>query len=269
MYLAVDIGGTKTLLAAFSADGQVVARHKFLTPADYNEFVQLFGSEIKKLGQHPFKQGVMAVPGRLDRELGVAIAFGNRPWENTPIVHDFQPLLPCPVRIENDAKLAGLSEALLIINEFKKVLYVTISTGIGSALIINGKIDINSQDSEGGQLLLEHNGKLMDWEDFGSGRAFKEKFGLPVGEITDPEAFYYIARNIAIGLIDLIATYTPEVIVLGGGVGAHLEKFQDRLEEELKIYANPLFAMPALRKAQRAEDAVIYGCYELAKEKNA
>ena len=122
---------------------------------------------------------------------------------------------------------------------------------------------------EAGQMLLEYNGELRDWEDFGSGRAFNEKFGKRVSDTApeDNEAWYWFARNIAIGLINLMATLTPDVIILGGGAGAHLEKFQDRLTEQLKIYENPMFAVPPIQKAKRAEEAVIYGCYELLRDR--
>ncbi len=264
MYLAIDIGGTKTLLAIFSNDGKIVQRHKFATPLEYADFLKTLQKELKLLRHHDFERIVVAVPARLDHEHGVAVAFGNRPWERVPIRKDLEHILQAPVILGNDAKLAGLSEALLITHEFRKVLYITISTGINSALIIDGKLDRNTLDSEAGQLLLEYNGRLTDWEDFGSGRAFQTKFGKRVSDITDPHAWYYIARNIAIGLVDLMATYMPEVIVLGGGVGQHLDKFEDRLLEELKIYENPMLPIPAIRKAQRAEEAVIYGCYEVA-----
>jgi glucokinase len=265
MYLAVDIGGTKTLLACFTPTGTLAKSHKFATPADYPEFVQMLGRELAAFGATGYTAAGVAVPARLDREAGVGIAFGNRPWENVPIRADLAQFINCPISLENDSKLAGLSEASLV-HDFRKVLYVTISTGISSALIVNGVLDAETADAETGQLLLEHNGKLTDWEDFASGRAFHAKFGKYVGDIADDdhEAWYYIARNIAVGLVNLIAVYTPEVVVLGGGVGAHLEKFRDRLEEELKIYANPLVANPPLRQAQRPEEAVIYGCYMLA-----
>jgi predicted NBD/HSP70 family sugar kinase len=60
----------------------------------------------------------------------------------------------------------------------------------------------------------------------------------------------------------LLATIQPDVVVVGGGVGAHFEKFQPFLEEALKKINNPLVPVPPLLKAQRPEEAVIYGCYE-------
>ena len=98
-----------------------------------------------------------------------------------------------------------------------------------------------------------------------------KKHGKLASEIdeSDTAAWYTISRNIAIGLIDVVATLTPDVIIFGGGVGAHFDKFKDRLLEELKIYENPLLTLPDLVKATHPEEAVVYGCYEMAKDHDA
>ena len=268
MFAAVDIGGTKTLVAIFNATGKIIEQQKFPTPIVYENFKIELAKVVAELTTEDFKCAVVAAPGLIDRKHGIATAFGNLTWEPAPIQADVEAVFKCPALVENDARLAALSEAILIRKKFRKVLYVTVSTGIGGGLIIDGKIDKDFEDIEIGQLLLEHDGRLKDWEDFGSGRAFQAKFGKRVSDVvaTDKAAWYWLARNIAIGLIDLIATLTPEVIVMGGGVGAHLEKFKDRLDEQLRIYENPLLSKPPIVKAQRAEEAVIYGCYEYAKQ---
>ena len=267
MYGAVDIGGTKTLVVTFSKDGQIQERHKFPTPKRYNDFLQELAKVVDKLSTKDIVRTVVAVPGLLDRTHGIGIAFGTLTWENVPLQEDVEKIFHCPIVIENDSKLAALSEAGLLKNEFHKVLYVTVSTGIGGGLIINGQIEKQLEDIEIGQMLLEHQGKLQRWEDFASGSAIVAKFGKRAGEITDQGDWYIIARNIALGLNSLIATLDPEVIVLGGGVGTHFDQFKDRLTEELHLYENPLMPTPPIRQAQRSEDAVIYGCYELAKER--
>lgn len=271
MFGAVDIGGTKTLIAVFDKKGEVIEQIKFPTPKNYEEFKTELANNVAKLTTDGFIRVVVAIPGRIDRKHGIALAFGNLDWTNLPFQQDMEPIFNAPVILENDAKLASLSEAIRVKDKYRKVLYVTISTGIGAGLIIDGKIDKNFEDMEAGQMLLEHQGRLVDWEDFGSGRAFQEKFGKRVSDVADDnhEAWYWFARNIAIGLVTLMATLTPEVIILGGGAGAHLEKFKDRLDEQLKIYENPMFAIPPIIKAQNAEEAVIYGCYELAKQHHA
>lgn len=270
MYLAVDVGGSKTELATFDKKGTITHKTKFPTPASYEEFLTILAKEVKQSTNSKFAAAAIAIPGRIDRKHGVGISFGNLDWQLVPVRDDLEKLLLCPVAVENDAKLAGLSEARLIKKDFKKVLYITISTGIGSALIINGKIDAAYADAEAGHILLEHQGKLQRWEDFASGRAIKAKFGMLAKDIPadNKEAWYQIGRNIALGLIDLIATLTPEVVVIGGGVGTHFDKFESRLNEMLKIYDNPMISLPEVRQAIHPEDAVIYGCYELIKDKH-
>ncbi|MCA9347549.1 ROK family protein [Candidatus Saccharibacteria bacterium] len=265
MILAIDIGGTKTLLGLFNEKGKLTKTQKFETPADYDEFISILTSEANN-----FIEGknidtcVAAVPGTLDRSKGIVLALGNRPWENKPIGVQLTKALKIPVHIENDANLAGLSEALLL-PDYRKVAYITVSTGIGGAYVVDGKLDKNLIDAEVGHMMLEHEGKLRTWESFASGKAIFNKFGLRASDITDPSMWYIVARNIAIGLIDVIATTTPDAIVIGGGVGSHLDKFKERLEEELKIYQTNVVNIPPIFQAKNPEEAVIYGCYAYAK----
>ncbi|NBX97828.1 ROK family protein [bacterium] len=263
--LAIDVGGTKTLLASFSAKGEVVEKLKFPTPTDYSEFVSELTKAVASLATKKFEKCVIAMPGTIDRKAGIALEFGNLPWHDIPIVSDLQAILDIPVRVENDAKLAGLSEAHLLPN-YRKVLYVTVSTGIGGGLVINGKLDPNSLEAEYGHMLLEHEGKLQRWEHFASGKAIVEKYGLRASDITDQGTWYAISRNIAIGLIDVIAATTPDVIVIGGGVGSNFGKFGEKLTAELKLYEDNLLHVPPVFGAKRAEEAVIYGCYILANQ---
>lgn len=263
--LAIDVGGTKTLVAVFNSGGEVLHTVKFPTPASYADFLQELTSTIQALPTNKFFSCVIAMPGSIDRKHGIAQEFGNLAWHDIPIKTDLEQALGVPVAVENDAKLAGLSEAHLL-PRYRKVLYLTVSTGIGGAVVINGKLDKNSLQAEYGHMLLEHEGKLMRWEEFASGKAITAKYGMRASDITDPAAWYGIARNIAIGLIDVIAATTPDIIVIGGGVGTNFEKFGEHLIEQLKLYEDHLLHVPPVVGAQRAEEAVIYGCYILANQ---
>lgn len=256
------------MLGVFTENGVLKEQLKFPTPPDYDAFIGELANNVAKLSTSDFKAVCVAIPGRVDRIHGVGIAFGNLGWTNIPIAADVEALYKAPVIIENDANLAALSEAREIRNKYKQVLYITVSTGIGSGYVVNGSLAPQFLDAEVGHLLLEHDGKLQRWQEFASGKAIVKKFGKKASEIPaeDSDAWYIIARNIAIGLIDLIATLTPDAIVIGGGVGSHYDKFIGRLIEQLKIYDNPLVIVPPILKAVRAEEAVIYGCYELAKD---
>lgn len=147
------------------------------------------------------------------------------------------------------------------------MLYVTIGTGISDAVIMNGKIDPALADSEGGQMWLDHRGKRVQWEDIVSGRAIVRRFGKRASEIEDQSTWQEIANDIAKGLIQLIVVIQPQVIILGGGVGAHFSNFIDLLTKSLKTYELPLTPIPPIRRAQRPEEAVIYGGFELARQR--
>ncbi len=267
MYLAIDIGGTKTLLAVFTKKGELKESIKFKTPVLYDEFRDELAASVAKLSTNTFSYCVVAAPGKIDRTTGTGIAFGNLAWANVEIGSDVKRVVNCEVVVENDGNLAGLYEARQV-PQYKKAMYITISTGIGGVVVNNGKIEETTQDAEIGHMLLERGGKLQRWQEFASGKAIVKKYGKKASEIPADATgtWYVIARNIAIGMIDVIATLTPEVIIIGGGVGTHFAKFGPRLIEELKIYDNALLTIPAIVQAKHPEEAVVYGCYEMAKD---
>lgn len=266
MYVGIDVGGTKTLLALLSAEGEIVKSDKFDTPDDYPDLLTSLQQHAVALGGGPYEMAAAGVPGVIERDTGAVTAYGNRPWQDTPVATDFGKVLGCPVLVENDGKAGGLAEANLLINEFNNVLYLAIGTGIGIANIINGVNNTKVSDGGGHVFQIEHNGKLQPWEDFASGSAIVKQFGQKASEITDPTTWQKIAYNLSVGMVDLIASLTPDVIVIGGGVGRHFDKFAGALEQELAKYQSDMLTIPPLRQAQHAEEAVIYGCYQLIKQ---
>lgn len=269
MYLAIDIGGTKTLVTCFDKDGALREQLRFLTPRDYRLFIRQIAKSVADLSTKNFVAAGVALPGLIDREHGTGVAFGNLPWHDVSVAKDIERIAQCPVFIENDANLAGLSEAELLQDEFSKVLYVTISTGIGTGVIVDQQIDPNFADSEGGHIILEHHGRRQMWEKFASGSAIVRRFGKRAQDINDAKTWRIIARDIATGLTDLSAVIQPEVIVLGGGVSTYFDEFAPYVQQEMEHFSTPLTKVPAIRRAQRPEEAVAYGCYLFAKENYA
>ncbi len=268
MILAVDVGGTKVLVATFSDNGKIIDSKKFKTPVMYPDFIEELKNIINELtGDQEPKACTVALPGILDRETGVVRYFGNLPWENVAVASDLSDTVKCPIILENDAKIAGLYEASEYKSSYSRVLYITVSTGIGIGLTVNGKIDQSVSDAGGHAIMLEHRGKLMAWEEFASGKAIVASTGKMASEITDEGDWYLVARNIALGLSNLIVSLSPDCIVVGGGVGSHLEKFQEHLYEELEIYRDKMIEkVPPIFKAKHPEEAVIYGGYLLARQ---
>ncbi len=266
MFLAIDVGGTKTLVAALTDDGKLTKSLKFKTPRDYDKFLGVLKASLARLDTFKYKYACVALPGRIDRKKGVGIRFGNLGWENVPVKKDLKSFLSCPVVIENDANLAGLSEARNVKDDYKKVLYITISTGIGTGVIIDGIIDPDFADTEPGHLTVQYNGTIQSWEHIASGSAIKEHYGKIAADINDRKTWREICHRFAIGMNGLIAILQPDVIIIGGGVGTHFKKYDKVLQSELKKFSTPLTPVPPILQAKKPEEAVIYGCYEMAKD---
>lgn len=266
MYLTVDIGGTKTLLARMKKNGKIEDSIKFPTPKNYKDFVTQLEDNVAKLTTEPWNLVCVAAPGKIDRENGVVLAFGNLSWENIPLRKDLHRITKATVLIENDAKLAALSEARLLNPPRSKVMYLTVSTGIGGGTVIDRKLDPDLVDAEVGHMLFERDGELVKWESFASGKAIVKRFGKLASEIDDPEIWKIVARDLAMGIIDIAANTYPDAIVIGGGVGSHFHKYGKFLRAELKKYEDPMVKIPDVVQAQHPEEAVIYGCYEMIKD---
>jgi len=268
MYLGIDVGGSKTLFAVFDTSGKVITEHKIQTPRNYEELKAEIAKTIRgELAQYQFSHCCCAVPGWLDFKNGIVVAFGNLPWQNIHIKNDLAMIMPgTTILIHNDAKLAGLSEALILQGRYRKVLYLTISTGIGGGIIIDGVIDPDFANFEPGQMMFDYQGKPTQWEDFASGRALKVRTGKLASEIEDEAIWKEFSKLVVVGLEELLATVQPDVVIFGGGVGAHYDKFSQFLEEGLQAIKNPLVPIPPLVKAQRPDEAVIFGCYDYIKQ---
>jgi len=266
MYIGVDVGGTKTLLAVLNDDGVIQESTKFATPQNYDHWLLELKHAAQFLGHKDFKACGIGIPGDIDRRHGRGIKFGNLPWRNVPVQYDVERAFNCPTVVENDAKMACLSEAMLLKDKYQKVLYLTISTGIGMALVDHQKIVTDFGDRGGKGMLLEHQGKLVPWESYASGKAIYEKYGQKAKDITDEATWKAIVRNLVPGFLELIAMYEPDVVIVGGGVGTYFSRYKKILTDALKEYETPALKIPPLRKAARPEEAVIYGCYDLAKQ---
>jgi glucokinase len=268
MYLGIDIGGTKTLVACFDNDGNINQKIKFPTPRDYTDFIPELKKAIDNFNVQDFKAVGIGVPGTIDRQRGVSISQPNLPWKNAELAPDISKLIASPAILENDANLAGLSEALLH-KEADVTVYITVSTGIGIGVISSGKLSKTMINSEGGHMILPHNGKLEEWEKFASGHAFYEHFGKYGSDVpaSDTKTWGYFARNLSLGFHEIIAMIEPDLIIIGGSMGEHFNKYHNLLELELDKLSIPIVKRPQIIQASRPDDAVVYGCYDIVSQR--
>jgi glucokinase len=266
MYLGIDIGGTKTLVATISDDGAIQEKHLFPTPKDYESLLQGLREAAAKFSVKEFQGGGVGVPGHIDYEHGISINSPHVEWNNVPLRDDCAKTFGCPFVIDNDANMAALSEAMLH-KDAEAVLYFTVSTGIGTGLVRHQRLDPALLKSEGGHIVLPYKDKLMDWEDFASGQAIYKRLGKKAVDITDEDDWRAIAHNLALGFFAHIAILQPDLIIVGGSIGTHFDHYSQYLMEELKKYEVPIVPVPPIVKAERPEEAVLFGCYDEAKQR--
>ena len=190
-------------------------------------------------------------------------------WSNIPLCPDLKKQFPgIPIIIENDANLAGLSEAHALDNINQRVMYVTFSTGVGTGFVINGVLVESLLDSEGGHMVFEHDGKMVDWESFAAGRAIVAKYGKMASELEDPKAWAEIAGNMALGIVDNNAVFMADTVIIGGGVGTYFDKYKQPLREAVdRLIKDAIMVKnPVIVGAKNAEEAVMLGCIIIAKQ---
>lgn len=268
MYLAVDIGGTKTLVATISDDGVIQEKVRFATPHKYDELLAELRAAAQQFKGKEFHAGGIGVPGHIDYEHGISLSSPHVDWGHVPLRNDCAQIYGCPFIIDNDANMAALSEAMLQ-KDSASVLYITVSTGIGTGLVHRQRLDQALLKSEGGHMILSRpdDGQLDAWENFASGKAIFDRYGKKAADITDEAAWRDIAGGLALGIYNHAALLQPDLIIIGGSIGTYFDRYSQHLQEAFKRFTDPLVTIPPIIQAQRPEEAVIFGCYDAAKQK--
>ncbi len=264
MIVAVDTGGTKTLVTLFSRDGALGKVIKFPTPPDQTDYLEILRKTIRdNYGGQNIEAIVIAMPA-IVRD-GVAVWCNNLEWKNFDVKTALKGVLGnTPIFVDNDANLAGLAEARSRQPVPTSVLYTTVSTGIGTGIITNGVIDPGLRYSEGGRMLVEYKGKVREWETFASGKAIHRDFKKFAKDIHDERTWNQIADRISRGFLAAIPLIQPDVIIIGGSIGTYFDKYAKQLRTILTKQLPPHIPCPKIIAAKHPEQAVIYGCYYYA-----
>ncbi|MBR2831030.1 ROK family protein [Candidatus Saccharibacteria bacterium] len=263
MYLSIDIGGTKTLLALFNRRGKMLRKYKFPTPKDPEQFIYYLQEHLSPLlpARKKLHAVTVAFPGVIKN--GHPTTADNLPrWNNFPVGARIEALFSqsTPVYFANDASLASVFEAYRLRG---KTIFLTFSTGIGGGIVQNNKLTKASNTFEPGHTKYTYDGQTLEWEDIASARSIGEHFGMVATNVKGAKNNREIAARIALGLPDIIKKYHPDTIVIGGPMGRTFNKFKKYLIKELKEQlGGPL---PRLKKPKKPLESVVYGCYLYAK----
>jgi glucokinase len=264
--LGIDLGGTKILTAVANARGEMLSRDHSITPA--KEGQQAVVKSIIESVSRTLDQARVATsdliaigvgaPGLSNPETGVLFTSPNLPgWKDVPLRDIIEKALGSKAFLINDANAAAIGELYFgAARGAKDFIYITVSTGIGGGIIIDGKIYAGSTGTAGelGHMVIDDNGPLCNcgnrgcWETLASGTALAREARLKIKdgaatsilqlaggdlEKINAEAIHTaaqaddklakelitkIAYYLGVGLANLINIFNPEVIVIGGGL---------------------------------------------------
>lgn len=245
--LAVDAGGTSLRIARFEA-GSITpgAALERATPGESRSLTETIASAAGELA--PCAAVGVAIAGLVDHARG-RLVWSPHVSGSLDLGPDLSGALGIPVTVDNDANAAGLAEATHGAGiGHRMVLMVTVGTGIGGALVIDGRVErgrgflgeIGHIPVDGAATLCQC-GLLGCWEAVASGtaldRAAADLLGPPAtgrdlvaaAEHDDAarRALIGVARWFGVGLGALIGVFDPDVIVVGGGVGGIGPAFLD------------------------------------------
>ena len=253
MYLGIDIGGTKTLIALFSKHGRILRRFKFKTAAEFDDFWEDLKKNLEPFRRPGILAVTVAVPGVVQKNCSAR--FGNRDWGDVDLYTPISSLFDCPVYLENDANLASVYESYRLPG---KTVFLTFSTGIGGGIASRGHILPESNNFEPGHKIYSIDGTDLEWEDIAAASALEKHFKIDYAtNLRGAEAMKEVARRVALGLPDVISEHQPNTIILGGPLG--------------KIFKLYVKYLPKLnvkyRRPRRPLESVVYGCYLYSKSK--
>ena len=253
MYLCIDIGGTKTLIALFSERGRVVRRTKFKTSRVYSEFLHELLFRLEDFTGRRINAVTVAVPGIVQKNCSARL--GNRvEWGEIDLMTPIKKLFDCPIYFENDANLAALYECSFYSG---KSIFLTFSTGIGGGIVKDGKILPESKEFEPGHWVYNYNDSLSEWEDIAAASALEKAFSVKLAtDLKGRVIMQDVAERVALGLIDIIEKYSPRTVVLGGPLGKIFKKYARYLPKTTTRYVQP----------KRPLESVVYGGYLYAKK---
>jgi predicted NBD/HSP70 family sugar kinase len=280
MYLLFDIGGTKTRLA-ISRDKETFVSYEIIeTPSNFDEGIGKIAEYLKK--QEIGIRGVVGgIAGVLDNTKTKLTYSPNLPeWIGGDLKSKLSEITGADtVIIENDAALNGLGEAVYGAGKDHRIVaFITVSTGVGGTRIVDKKIDAANLNFEPGHQLISVKNMLCtddlncrcdeetsDLESFISGAALEKIYGQKVKELQDEKIWDRIYHYLAIGLTNVCVFWSPEIIILGGGVAGSdlfsVEKLETHIKKILKAYPE----LPIIKKGVLADHAGLYGALQIIK----
>lgn len=278
IYLGIDIGATKTIFLVVRFGGgkfKILEMTRCSTPRKEAEILKMVEENFKGLAEKYEIAGLgIGFAGPVDFKRGAAIAGPNLKTGKIEFKKILERKLKIPVAVDNDAKCFVLAESVFgAAKGYKNIIGLTIGTGIGGGIIIDGKIYRGATGSAG-EFGHTNISKDNEWEAIASGSGLVNIYQKISGkklnsfEIIDLakkknkkalEAMNFCAESLGTGIANIIESYNPEIIILGGGL-AEVNLIVNKAKEYMKkkVFLPSLAKTPVI-KSKLGESAVALG----------
>ncbi|GAC1548167.1 MAG: glucokinase [Herpetosiphon sp.] len=277
LYVGLDIGGTKLLVASADEHGEILQKIQEPTPYDRDAGLATLRTMIAHVtGGAPITAIGIAIGGPLDWQRGIVSPLHQPQWRDVPLKALMETAYGCPCYVDVDTNVAAMGELMFGGEVVSRLLYITLSTGMGGGFVVNGHI---YRGEDGAHPEIAHQsiayhcshpervqcacGTDDCLEALVSGNGIRRIFQKPAEDLS-AEEWQEVAYNLGQGLRNLATIYLPHVIVLGGGVaiGAGtplLDAARYVMEQRLK-----LVPVPQLRLSRLGYETALRGTIALA-----
>jgi len=273
--IGVDLGGTRVRAARMTHKLEILERQEMLTEDERGldatlERIQEMIRGVLPTDGTPVEGIGVSVPGPTNPVAGVVVAPPNlKGWHNVPLARILHNTFNVPVYIGNDANVAGLAETVMgAAVGYRHVVFITVSTGIGSGIICDGKILLGRTGlaAEAGHMILVTGDHVSTLEKESAGPALARKArtrleaggqslmhdlvdgdlsqisGSTVGRAAvqgDALALEVVrdgGHKLGLGIVSLLHLFNPEIVVIGGGVSNLGELLFAPMREAIQEY---------------------------------
>ena len=293
-HLGLDVGGTNLVAAVFDDSFRMLSRSRIPSGAGrgwqeiVSDMARVSSDAVAKSGAgiDDIECWGIGMPSCIDRRTGLLVNAHQFGWKNVPIRQWLEPLLPLPVRIDNDANCAAYGEALAgAAKGCQNVVMLTLGTGVGSGIILDGRIfsGHDGMRAELGHTTIVRNGRTCNCgmkgclEAYCSATALIARGRETLGDrCKDAEYIFTLAKEgcgdalglvdeyascLATGLASAVTVFRPEVLILGGGVANAGDFLLERVNAlmESATYNGASIGVPPVIRATLGNDAGLVG----------
>ena len=254
--IGIDLGGTAIKLARFSRSGDLLAEAQLPTPqpAVPGAVTMALCEAVEELDPQRLAAVVgIGLPGPMDAAARVARVCINLPgWEEVPLADWLEPRLVRRVTLANDGNCAVVGEAWRgAAQGYGDVVLLTLGTGVGGGVLLNGSLftghngaaaepGLIGVDPEGPACNSGNRGSLEQFASIGALRRLSEREPRELGRAAaagDPEALAVWDRygsSLGVGITSLVYMFTPQLVLLGGGLAGAAPHFLPALRREVE-----------------------------------